>query len=71
MIRAFIDASMAHAHYEMIEQPGAPYYGEIRELDGVMACGATLEECRENLEDALDTWILLGLQLGHEIPEIA
>ena len=36
-----------------------------------MACGATLEECRANLEDVLDAWIALGLQLGHDIPEIA
>jgi predicted RNase H-like HicB family nuclease len=35
-----------------------------------MACGATLEECRANLEDALDAWLVLGLQLGHNIPEI-
>ena len=31
-----------------------------------MACGATLEECRANLEDALDAWSALGLQLSHE-----
>ena len=71
MIRAYIQAAMQRAHYEMIDQPGEPYYGEIPGLQGVMACGATLEECRANLEDALDAWIALGLQLGHEIPEIA
>jgi predicted RNase H-like HicB family nuclease len=70
MIRAFIQAAMQHAHYELIDQPGDPYYGEIPGLDGVIACGATLEECRANLEDALDAWIVLGLQLGHPIPEI-
>lgn len=70
MIRAYIDNAMRHAHYEMIEQEGTPYYGEIPELPGVMATGETLERCRENLEDALDQWIALGLQLGHELPPI-
>lgn len=70
MIRSYIDAAMRHAHYEIIDQPGEPYYGEIPGLQGVMAVGATLEDCRANLEDALDGWITLGLQLGHELPEV-
>ncbi len=70
MIRAYIDTAMKHAHYELIDQPGDPYCGEIPGLDGVMACGSSLEECRANLEDALDAWVALGLQLGHEIPPI-
>lgn len=70
MIRAYIGAAMRHAHYEIIEQPGTPYCGEIPGLSGVMATGETLEQCRENLEDALDQWIALGLQLGHELPSV-
>jgi predicted RNase H-like HicB family nuclease len=61
---------MEHAHYELIDQPGQPYYGEIPGLQGVMACAASLEECRAELEDALDAWIVLGLQLGQPIPPI-
>ncbi|MCX8012853.1 MAG: type II toxin-antitoxin system HicB family antitoxin [Rectinema sp.] len=68
MIREYIETAMRHARYEIIDQPGDKFYGEIPGLDGVMACGATLEECRSNLEDALDGWLVLGLQLGHPIP---
>lgn len=70
MIRAYIERAMRHAHYEMIDQPGQPYYGEIPGFQGVLATGATLEECRTNLEDALDAWIVLGLQLGHRMPDV-
>ena len=70
MIRAYIDSAMRQAHYEFIDQPETTYYGEIPGLDGVLACGATLEECRANLEDALDAWLALGLQLGHPLPEV-
>ena len=70
MIRDYIEAAMRQAHCELIDQADQPYYGEIPGLQGVLACGASLEECRANLEDALDAWIALGLQLGHPIPEI-
>lgn len=70
MLRKYIQAAMNKAHYELIDQPGEPYYGEIPGLKGVLATGRTLEECRINLEDALDAWLILGLQLGHEIPEV-
>jgi len=70
MIRDYIRQAMQKAHYEIIEQEAAPFYGEIPGLQGVMAVGETLEECRANLEDALDAWLVLGLQLGHEIPAL-
>ncbi len=69
MLRAYIQQAMDHAHYEIIDQDESPYYGEIPELRGVIGVGRTLEECRENLEDALDEWVTLGLQLNHEIPK--
>jgi predicted RNase H-like HicB family nuclease len=53
-----------------VDQPEDAYYGEIPGLPGVVAVGATLEECRANLEDALDGWLVLGLQLGHAIPPV-
>ena len=70
MLREYIEAAMRRAHYELIDQLDQSYYGEIPGLDGVLATGNTLEECRANLEDALDAWLVLGLQLGHPIPEI-
>lgn len=70
MIREYIAAAMQTATFEKIEQSGEPFYGEIPGLQGVLATGRTLEDCRSNLENALDAWIALGLQLGHVIPEV-
>jgi len=70
MIREYIAAAMRHAHYEIIDQPGEPYYGSIPECRGALAIGRTLEECRQNLEDALDSWLVVRLQKGLDIPEI-
>ncbi|MCX7044404.1 MAG: type II toxin-antitoxin system HicB family antitoxin [Candidatus Sumerlaeota bacterium] len=70
MIRQYIKEAMKHARYEIIAQPNEPYYGEIPGLSGVLATGKTLAECQINLEDALDAWLVLGLQLDHPIPPI-
>ncbi len=70
MLREFISAAMSQAHYEITDQPGEPFYGEIPTCPGVLAIGPTLEQCRGNLEDALDGWLLLKLQLGHTLPAV-
>ena len=69
MLTAYIQAAMRHARYEIIEDP-QPFYGAIPECQGVWATGRTLEACREELQEALEDWIVLGLRLGHPIPEI-
>ena len=69
MISDYLDAAMKRAHYEMIEDE-EPFYGEISECQGVWATGANLEECRQNLLEALEGWLILGLQRGLPIPVI-
>ncbi|MEW6754719.1 MAG: hypothetical protein AB1505_27605 [Candidatus Latescibacterota bacterium] len=29
-----------------------------------------MEECRQQLREVLEGWIILGLRMGHELPEI-
>jgi predicted RNase H-like HicB family nuclease len=67
MLTAYIQAAMRHAHYEILEDDGS-FYGEIPDLQGVWANAPTLEECREELQSALEDWIALGLRLGHTLP---
>ena len=43
MIRDYTEAAMRRVHYEIIDQPGAPYYSEIPGFDGVLACAAPLK----------------------------
>lgn len=69
MVTEYIEAAMAAARYELI-QDKAPYYGEIPGLDGVWANGATLEECRRNLREVLEGWIVIRLRRGLPIPPI-
>lgn len=69
MILEYIERALAHARYELIEDE-EPYYGEIPELKGVYATGKTLEDCRANLKEVVDGWIIVRLRRGLSIPPI-
>lgn len=66
MLTKFIATAMQKANYELLED--GTFYGEISECEGVWGNGKTLESCREDLQDALEGWIILGFRLGHKFP---
>ena len=70
MIIDYIEAALGKAKYEVIEDE-EPYYGEVPELQGVWATGKTLEECRRNLAEVIDGWIIVRLRKGLPIPPIS
>ncbi len=65
----YIQAALENARYEIIDDE-KPYYGEVPKLDGVWGSGNTLEECRQNLEEVIDEWVLVRLTKGLSIPQI-
>ncbi|MFQ6054891.1 MAG: type II toxin-antitoxin system HicB family antitoxin [Methanosarcinales archaeon] len=69
MITEYIEYALSKARYEIIEDE-EQYYGEVLELEGVWATGKTLEECRKNLADVIDGWIVVRLRTGLPIPPI-
>lgn len=62
MLTHYIRAAMEKAHYEILPDDGT-FYGEIPGFDGVWANADTLEECRDELEEVLEEWIMLGISL--------
>jgi predicted RNase H-like HicB family nuclease len=66
MITEYLEAAMSKAKYEIINDE-EPYYGEVPELEGVWATGKTLEECRKNLAEVIDGWIVVRLKKGLSI----
>ncbi|MBU4221050.1 MAG: type II toxin-antitoxin system HicB family antitoxin, partial [Euryarchaeota archaeon] len=61
MILEYINAAMEKAKYEIIEDD-EPYYAEVPGLRGVWATGKTLEECRRNLTETIEGWIIIRLK---------
>ncbi len=68
MLTKYIAKAMHKARYELLED--GTFYGEIPECEGVWGNANTLEACREDLQDALEGWIILGFRLGHSFPII-
>ena len=69
MLIEYIEAAMARAKYEMI-QDEEPYYGEVPALKGVWATGKTLEECRKKLFEVIEGWIIIRIKKGLPIPPL-
>jgi len=66
VITEYIQAAMRRARYEILEDD--TFYGEIPGFQGVYANAETLEDCREQLREVLESWLVLGLRLGHLLP---
>ena len=60
MIIEYIEKALSLAHYEIIDDVD-PYYGEVPGLEGVWACAKTLEECRLELGQVVEDWVLYSV----------
>jgi len=69
ILTEYVDNAMALAVYDKLED--GSFVGRIPSCKGVIAFGATLRECEEELRSTLEDWILVGLKLGHPLPVIA
>jgi predicted RNase H-like HicB family nuclease len=69
MLITYIQSAMRLAKYEILED--GQFYGEIPGFPGVWAQAGDLETCRDELQSALEDWLVLGLRLGHAIPVVA
>lgn len=69
MLTLYIQAAMRQAKYEILADDNS-FYGEISGCQGVWANAPTLEACRDELQEVLEGWIILGLRNGHSLPVI-
>ena len=67
MLKQYLETALRKARYEIRDdEPG--FYGEIPECRGVWATAATLEECRLQLEDVLEEWVLFRVSRNLSLP---
>ena len=67
MLQEYFKKSLEKAIYEHIDK-GKRYYGEIPGFRGVWAAGIAIEECRSQLLEALEGWVILRLRRNLPIP---
>lgn len=64
MLTEYIQAAMRKARYEILPDDEG-YFGKIVGLQGVWANADTLEACRDELQEVLEEWIILGLKYDY------
>jgi len=69
MLTKYLEAAMRHAHYKILKDDGT-YYGEIPKCRGVYANAPILEECRNELAQVLEDWILFRIYKNLALPKI-
>lgn len=68
MLSEYMDRAMAHAHLECMED-GA-WFAEIPGFEGLWASAPTEQECRQELRDVLEGWILLHVADHKSLPQV-
>ena len=68
MITRYIEKALGRASYQALE--GGSYCATVRGLRGVVALGKTVEECRRELADVIEEWILVRVARGLDVPPI-
>ncbi len=69
MLLEYVQAALRHAKYEILPDEGT-YYGEIPKCRGVYAHAAGLEDCREQLREVLEEWVLFRVHRSLPLPVI-
>lgn len=68
MLNEYMDKAMQHAQYERIED--GTYFAAIPGFEGLWANGSTEQECKRELREVLEGWILLGIAHHDALPEV-
>jgi len=66
MLSEFIGKKLQSARYKILKD--GTYFGEIPGVKGVWANASNLEDCRAELREVLEEWVLLKVRSGDKIP---
>ena len=69
MLMSYVRAAKSKGRYEILPDDHT-YYGEIPGFEGVYANRGTLEECRRELEEVLEEWILFRVSRNLLLPVV-
>ncbi len=66
MLTDFIGKKLHIAKYKLLEDK--TYFGEIPDIKGIWANAKTLEDCRKELQEVLEDWLVLSIKSDKKIP---
>ncbi len=66
MLSEYIAKTLKRARYKLLKD--GSYFGEIPGLKGVWANAKNLENCRRELREVLEDWLLLKVRARERVP---
>ncbi|MDE6182249.1 MAG: toxin-antitoxin system HicB family antitoxin [Eubacteriales bacterium] len=67
-LKDYMELNYTKIIQEINDENGRYFYGKVLELDGCQSDGDTLEEVYNNLNEAMEEYISLKLEMGFNIP---
>ena len=68
MIQAYLNAALKISHYKQLDD--GTWFADIPGFQGVWANALTVEECRRELLEVLEEWLILKIHDGDPIPVV-
>ncbi len=68
MISRYVDEALRRARYDKLDD--GTFYAEVPRLRGVLATGDTLEECRKQLAEVVEEWLLIRVAKRLPVPRL-
>jgi predicted RNase H-like HicB family nuclease len=68
MITKYIDEALERARYEVLED--GSFCATVPGLRGVVALGGGVEECRRELAEIVEEWVLVRVARGLGVPRL-
>lgn len=66
MLTDFLAKQLKNARYKLLKD--GSYFGEIPGIQGVWANAKNLENCRKELQEILEGWVLLKIRDNEKVP---
>ena len=68
MLLEYIQKALANAQYKILDD--GTWFAEIPGFEGVWANAKSVEECRHELQEVLEEWLVLKIRDRNPIPKI-
>jgi len=68
MLTEYTQAALRAAQYKRLDD--GSWFADIPGFEGVWANGSTVEECRSELREVLEEWLILKIKDNDPIPSV-
>jgi predicted RNase H-like HicB family nuclease len=67
VISRYVQKALRRAHYQQVDDT---FCATVPGLSGIVATGPTLEDCREQLAEVIEEWVLVRVARGLPVPAV-